>query len=191
MQDDTLPPACKTIALIDDDEDLLYMVQNFLRKEGFRALAYPSGVEFTKALEIQSIDPDLIVIDVEMPFKSGIDVIYDCTTRLQLKTTPVIFLTGKSDALTISNAFENNATFLHYLLKPVNLPLLLMNIQKMLILKEQHLAIAEANAGLSKLTKQLQAENKDVKRESDASYTAVLQLRSYIQDLTWQLTTRG
>lgn len=183
----------KTIAVIDDDKDFLFLVQTLLKKEGYKVLAYSDAVSFSKAFEEGSIDIDMIVTDVQMPFKSGIELIYDlCMKCSTIKQIPVIFLTGKVDDITINNAFENNVVFIHYLIKPLNFTLLLMTIHKMFLLKDQYIAIKDANDGLLSVIRQVREQQMDVEKnmevqkkvyesEQDRLYKYLKELRLLIQ----------
>jgi response regulator RpfG family c-di-GMP phosphodiesterase len=179
----------KTIAIIDDDNNFLFLVQSLLAKEGYRVLAYSDAISFQKAFLASVIDLDLIITDVDMPFKSGIELIYDLTL-LKPKTIssiPVVFLTGRSDAITINSAFENNVLFIYYLLKPLNFTLLLMTVQKLLLLKEQHNTIEEANTDLKRALKQLKedykcSENSFISQQKQLCNEQA-QLKMYLKDL--------
>ncbi|NWP29047.1 response regulator, partial [Escherichia coli] len=83
-----------TIALVDDDRNILTSVSIALQTEGFLTRVYSDGESALKAL----IDnpPDLAVLDIKMPKMDGLELL----RRLREKSTiPVIFLTSKDDEL--------------------------------------------------------------------------------------------
>src|ERR1700738_4666610 len=81
-----------TIALVDDDRNILTSVSIALQAEGFATRVYSDGETALKAL----IDnpPDLAVLDVKMPRMDGVELL----RRLRGKSAvPVIFLTSKDE----------------------------------------------------------------------------------------------
>ncbi|WP_281300623.1 MULTISPECIES: response regulator transcription factor [unclassified Iodidimonas] len=83
-----------TIALVDDDRNILTSVTVALEAEGFRVRSYPDG---DKALTALSDNPaDLAVLDIKMPRMDGMELL----RRLREVTDmPVIFLTSKDDEI--------------------------------------------------------------------------------------------
>ncbi len=81
-----------SIALVDDDENILTSVSMFLEGEGYQVRTYHEGVSALKALV--SNPPDIAVFDVKMPQMDGLELL----RRLrQTSNLPVIFLTSKDD----------------------------------------------------------------------------------------------
>ncbi len=83
-----------TIALVDDDRNILTSVTVALEAEGFHVRTYPDG---DKALAALSERPaDLAVLDIKMPRMDGMELL----RRLREVTDmPVIFLTSKDDEI--------------------------------------------------------------------------------------------
>ena len=81
-----------SIALVDDDENILTSVSMFLEGEGYEVRTYHEGVSALKALTKNP--PDIAVFDVKMPQMDGLELL----RRLrQSSNLPVIFLTSKDD----------------------------------------------------------------------------------------------
>ena len=81
-----------SIALVDDDENILTSVSMFLEGEGYDVRTYHEGVSALKALTKNP--PDIAVFDVKMPQMDGLELL----RRLrQNSNLPVIFLTSKDD----------------------------------------------------------------------------------------------
>ena len=83
-----------SIALVDDDRNILTSVSIALQAEGFVTRVYSDGETALKAL----IDnpPDLAIFDIKMPRMDGLELL----RRLREKSMiPVIFLTSKDDEL--------------------------------------------------------------------------------------------
>src|SRR4029450_9764891 len=83
-----------TIALVDDDRNILTSVSIGLQAEGFVTRVYSDGETALKALTDNP--PDLAVLDVKMPRMDGMELL----RRLREKSAlPVIFLTSKDEEL--------------------------------------------------------------------------------------------
>ena len=83
-----------TIALVDDDRNILTSVSMALEAEGYRILTYTDGATALDGFKTQS--PDLAILDIKMPRMDGMELL----RRLRQKTDlPVIFLTSKDDEI--------------------------------------------------------------------------------------------
>ena len=115
----------KTIALVDDDRNILTSVSIALQAEGFVTRLYSDGETALKAL----IDnpPDLAVLDVKMPRMDGLELL----RRLREKSAiPVIFLTSKDDELDEALGLAMGAD--DYIAKPFSQRLLIARIRAIL-----------------------------------------------------------
>ncbi len=82
----------QTIALIDDDRNILTSISIALEKEGFNVQTYLDGE--SALIGLSRTPPDLAVIDIKMPKMDGEELL----KKLRKKTTlPVIFLTSKDE----------------------------------------------------------------------------------------------
>ena len=81
-----------TIALIDDDRNILTSLSIALEKEGFNIQTYLDGE--SALIGLSRTQPDLAVVDIKMPRMEGTELL----TKLRKKTSlPVIFLTSKDE----------------------------------------------------------------------------------------------
>ena len=81
-----------TVALIDDDRNILTSLSIALEKEGFNIQTYLDGE--SALIGLSRTPPDLAVIDIKMPRMEGTELL----TKLRKKTSlPVIFLTSKDE----------------------------------------------------------------------------------------------
>ena len=114
-----------TIALVDDDRNILTSVSIALQAEGFLTRVYSDGETALKAL-IEN-PPDLAVLDVKMPGMDGMDLL----RRLREKSViPVIFLTSKDDELDEALGLAMGAD--DYIAKPFSQRLLIARIRAVL-----------------------------------------------------------
>ena len=84
----------QTIALIDDDRNILTSISIALEKEGFNVQTYLDGE--SALIGLSRTPPDLAVVDIKMPKMDGEELL----KKLRKKTSlPIIFLTSKDDEI--------------------------------------------------------------------------------------------
>ncbi|MCP3730716.1 response regulator transcription factor [Sphingomonas sp. MG17] len=126
-----------TIALVDDDRNILTSVSIALQTEGFVTRVYSDGEAALKALTENPAD--LAVLDIKMPKMDGLELL----RRLREKVaTPVIFLTSKDDELDEALGLAMGAD--DYISKPFSQRLLIARIRAILRRTEAVSATAEA-----------------------------------------------
>ena len=82
----------QTIALVDDDRNILTSLSIALEKEGFKVQTYIDGE--SALVGLTRMPPDLAVIDIKMPKMDGEELL----KKLRKKTSmPIIFLTSKDE----------------------------------------------------------------------------------------------
>lgn len=114
-----------TIALVDDDRNILTSVSIALQTEGFHTRVYSDGETALKALTENP--PDLAIFDVKMPRMDGLELL----RRLREKRdTPVIFLTSKDDEMDEALGLSLGAD--DYIAKPFSQRLLIARIRAIL-----------------------------------------------------------
>jgi two-component system response regulator VicR len=105
----------KKILIIEDDKIIKDIIEFILKKEGYQVeFAFDGLVGFDK---IKSFQPDLVITDVLLPYKSGLEII--SFAKSQNPMTPIIVISslGKED-ITVVEAFKLGATDI--LAKPFN-----------------------------------------------------------------------
>jgi DNA-binding response OmpR family regulator len=80
----------KKILIIEDDLLISSLVQFHLKKDGYETSLVRDGNEGPKAIDV--FDPDLIITDVMIPFKSGIEIIH--YAHKSKPDTPIIVLSS-------------------------------------------------------------------------------------------------
>jgi len=94
-----------TIMVVDDDEDILFIVKNFLNDEGFsNVVTVTSGKIAIKALN--ELKVDIILLDIEMPDMNGYEVCRAIKSRADLGNIPIMFFSGKNDNQTLLECFR-------------------------------------------------------------------------------------
>ena len=93
-------------------EDLKIDINLIIIKDGEQALAYLKR----KGEFVSAITPDLVLLDINIPKISGLDVLKEIKSNNQIKRTPVIILTTSSSEKDVSTAYKNHANC--YIVKP-------------------------------------------------------------------------
>ena len=84
----------KKILIVDDDQDVIVFLTTVLEDEGYQVIHALNG---RIGLEMATAEaPDLILLDLMMPQKSGISLLGDLKKDAQLRKIPVIMVTGVS-----------------------------------------------------------------------------------------------
>ena len=119
------PKMTATIALVDDDRNILTSVSIALQTEGFVTRVYSDGETALKALTDNP--PDLAVFDIKMPRMDGLELLRRFREKSQV---PVIFLTSKDDELDEALGLAMGAD--DYIAKPFSQRLLIARIRAIL-----------------------------------------------------------
>ena len=114
-----------TIALVDDDRNILTSVSIALQAEGFLTRVYSDGETALKALTENPAD--LAIFDIKMPRMDGLELLRRLRERSQM---PVIFLTSKDDELDEALGLAMGAD--DYIAKPFSQRLLIARIRAIL-----------------------------------------------------------
>ena len=85
----------KTVLVVDDDPDARDFLTTVLEDNGYGTLTANDGAEAIAAIEQSK--PDLVLLDITMPEKSGVAVYRRLKEDDQFKAIPVIIVTGMSD----------------------------------------------------------------------------------------------
>jgi two-component system response regulator ChvI len=114
-----------TIALVDDDKNILASVQMLLEQEGYHVRTYTDGASALTALS--ATPPDLAILDIKMPRMDGMELLRRLRQNAEL---PVIFLTSKDEE--IDELMGLNAGADDYIRKPFSQRLLLERVKAVL-----------------------------------------------------------
>jgi two-component system alkaline phosphatase synthesis response regulator PhoP len=123
-----------SICLVEDEKSLRDMIQLNLELENYAVTAFQNGKEALNVFE-KKIDFNLIILDVMLPFVSGLDL---CRFIREKSNVPILFLSAKGTTSDRVNGLKLGAN--DYLPKPFDLEELLLKIQ---ILTQQNLVTKE------------------------------------------------
>ncbi|MEN9524667.1 MAG: hypothetical protein RLZZ256_51 [Bacteroidota bacterium] len=120
-----MPASLRKVLIADDDPDILEILRYNLAQEGYEVITAKDGDE---ALEkARKHQPELIVLDVMMPRKTGVEVCQWLRAQTAFQKTLIIFLTAVSDDLAQIKGLETGAD--DYLTKPLSPKVFLSRIQ--------------------------------------------------------------
>ena len=106
----------KKILAVDDERHIVRLVQVNLERNGYEVVTAYDGKE---ALEkVESEHPDLIVLDVMMPYMDGFEVLQNLKRNQSTRDIPVIMLTAKAQDADVFRGWQSGVDC--YLTKPFN-----------------------------------------------------------------------
>lgn len=82
--------------IVEDDAFVMDIYQTKLSQEGFEVVGAGNGMEALKILENGRALPDLILLDILMPYVGGIEVLKKIKENDKMKKIPIILLTNLS-----------------------------------------------------------------------------------------------
>jgi len=112
------------ILAADDQRMILKAIENHLENSQYELITATDGLEAIELFESEK--PDLLILDIDMPIKSGFDVIH--YVRHEYKSdTPIVVMTSAHDEITLAKAYTLGAD--DFIEKPVGINKLLFRIQ--------------------------------------------------------------
>lgn len=109
-----MPPV--KILVCDDERNIVRLIQVNLEKEGYNVVTAFDGKEGLE--KVASEKPDLLVLDVMMPYMDGFEVLKHLRREQATEGLPVIMLTAKAQDKDVFEGFHYGADM--YLTKPFN-----------------------------------------------------------------------
>ena len=123
----------KKILLIDDEQDILEILSYNLEKEGYYVFTATNGNEGIQVAK--EIIPDLILLDVMMPEKDGIETCQDLRKIKELQKTLIVFLSARSEEFSQLVGYQAGAN--DYIVKLIKPKILISKVNALLQLTSQ------------------------------------------------------
>ena len=123
------PVPAQTILVVDDDADCRSLVHTVLMNSGYKVTEACNGHDALKTLE--SMIPDLIVLDIMMPGLSGYDVVVHMKQRPETQNIPIVMLTAKGEYEDVISGY-NEYSVDYYISKPFTSKQLISGIKLVL-----------------------------------------------------------
>ncbi len=143
----------QTIMLVDDNQSNLNIGKSIL-KNFYEVYALPSAERLFKFLE--SVIPDLILLDVAMPGMNGFDVIKLLKADTRYAGIPVIFVTAKAEEMNEIAGLTLGAV--DYVTKPFSAAILLKRIENHLTIEKQKEELKHLNKNLIEIIRDKPAQ---------------------------------
>jgi DNA-binding response OmpR family regulator len=112
------------VMVVDDDPMLLEVVRSLLEPWGLKVTTLTNSQQFWQVLEATS--PDILILDIEMPQMSGIDLCQIVRNDSYWTDLPILFLTAHTDPNTVNQVFSVGAD--DFVCKPIAGPELVTRI---------------------------------------------------------------
>jgi two-component system, OmpR family, alkaline phosphatase synthesis response regulator PhoP len=112
------------ILIADDEPDILEIIRYNLTKEGYEIVTANNGDDAIQKAKLSQ--PDLIILDIMMPRKNGVEVCEILRAQPAFKDTVIVFLTALSDESSHVKGLETGAD--DYISKPVSPKILVSRI---------------------------------------------------------------
>lgn len=122
------------ILVADDEQDITEIIRYNLEKEGYEVYTASDGQQ---AIDVaKQFHPQLIILDIMMPGKSGIEVCNILRSQSDFKETLIIFLTALNDEVSHIKGLDSGAD--DYISKPVSPKVLISRVNALFrrVLKE-------------------------------------------------------
>jgi two-component system, OmpR family, phosphate regulon response regulator PhoB len=117
-----------TVLLVEDDPDIRHLVSYKLTRNGHQVIEAADGLT---ALDLARRNPpDVVLLDVRMPRKSGLEVCRELRAGPRTADVPIIMLTARAQPQEIERAYAAGAT--DYVVKPFSPRALLAQVESAL-----------------------------------------------------------
>jgi putative two-component system response regulator len=163
----------RLVMVVDDSKVVLKIVEKGLAEAGFRVVAAENGKKALSLLD--TIQPDLIVTDIEMPDINGFEFCGTVHANPELSMVPIIAMSSRTERGFMKRMLQNGASA--YLCKPFNIDELVILVEKMLsdqfhmLLMERERLDTERNlmiASITSLVTALEARDNYTRGHSEA-----------------------
>lgn len=116
------------ICCVEDDKSIRELIIYALNNEGYDALGFGDYAEFKSTLYSSSID--LIILDIMLPGKSGLEILKEIRNNEKTKNIPVMMLTAKTTEYDKIVGLDSGAD--DYMIKPFSIMELLARVRALL-----------------------------------------------------------
>lgn len=117
------------ILIVEDDEQLLFIISKYLENMGFPNITALNGKEAIDLLKSNNTI-NLVIADLIMPVLDGFDLCYYIRSNKDLEDLPILIITGQADMYFKCKAFEAGAD--DYMIKPVDFVEFMLRIKALL-----------------------------------------------------------
>jgi two-component system alkaline phosphatase synthesis response regulator PhoP len=116
------------ILIADDEPNILMSLEFLMKREGYTVVVARDGGEAMQSIINER--PDLVLLDVMMPVKTGFDVCYEVRSMESVRDTKILMLTAKGRDTDVAKGLALGANA--YMTKPFSTKDLVQKVQDML-----------------------------------------------------------
>lgn len=117
----------KQVLLIEDEPNIIEAIRFILSRDGWDVKTHSNGLDAVDAVRMRM--PDVIILDVMLPGKSGFDILSEIRADIDLASTPVLMLTARGQKKDREMAERAGAS--HYMTKPFSNSEILETVRQM------------------------------------------------------------
>jgi DNA-binding response OmpR family regulator len=117
-------PRRKCVLIVEDNASIGGLIAGLLREEGYRALRAWDGREALRLARDRR--PDLIMLDLDLPHKDGVEVLYELKQHKETRQAPIVVVSGNT--IVLSN--EDREQLADAITKPFDIDVLLNVVRK-------------------------------------------------------------
>lgn len=122
-------PETATVLIVEDDPSTLLLIDHVLAKVGYRTRKAANGATFVTLIRNPPV-PDLILLDIELPDVSGVQILTKLRAHPQTKGVPIIMLSARSEPKDVFQCMSLGAD--GYITKPTKADILLQAVKAVL-----------------------------------------------------------
>lgn len=174
------------VLIVDDSLTNLKILLNFFRSYGFEILTANDGETALKMVE--EVLPDIILLDVVMPFMDGFETCQQLKSSVRTRDIPIIFMTGLADSIDKIKGLSLGAV--DYITKPFNHEETLARIRIHLQLQQEIKERIASQEALQKLTEELEQKVEEKVAELSASQIELAEAKVQLMQ-TEKMSTLG
>lgn len=119
----------RVVLLVEDDPGIAGLVRFRLEREGFEVRHAADGEQAIKEFE-NAVAPDLVLMDVMLPYRNGYELLAEMRARSALSKVPVLMLTSRGREQDVVQGLAGGAN--DYVVKPFRPAELLARVRKLL-----------------------------------------------------------
>lgn len=158
----------KIVLIVDDDEDTRKIVASAVERQQYTPI---EAIDGEHAINLcKETSPDLVVLDIMMPKKDGIEVCKELREQLVLVHLPILMLTARDDVKDKVKALDAGAD--DYLTKPFDLSELTARMNALLRVRELNLELYDKNEKLAELQQTIIDQERQIITNQLAGATA-------------------
>lgn len=105
------------VLMVEDEEDTASLLRFLLERANYRVVHAKDGRNAQELVDTMPL-PDIVLLDVMLPFLSGLQVLTYIRSKVEWEKVPIVMLTADGSEHDIKRALETGAN--DYMLKPFN-----------------------------------------------------------------------